>query len=609
MSLKFAPLALLFSNLYISSFPTYVNSEKFSKKNTIIKGSKGSKGDKGDKGNKGGGQVNKDIPYEIWGSDQSNSVPSQGSAGVKGSYLWIWDSKSIGNQLNGRGDAIPLSCTPSVSVGPCNLLDVFPSTLEEYGSNGAPTGALLGNLPKFGRLHGMLKDPQNKYVNANIFAPGGGYIGIINTKTKEAVALFRVTEFNQNANGRSVHMSVWSDDGSAIIIANLHGKAIERIDVVRDSVGNITSLKFNKSATIGLGKGINVLSKATSFLGSNAFGNSLIGTTVGDYSNADLSDLTPNGVCKENGCTGTQATAGGRVNNVPICPITSKHDNAYVTLGGGGLLVLDLKATPMAIKGEYGNAIVNGAGCGGVQAENQVFINGGVSAGSSGLEQSVFLLYSFDDTKYETSNGENSPMPIRVFQDTGNTRTIGNAEGPVNNNSGQTPGTTTRRDSHGAATTLDGKYVHIVDRIQNVVEVFNTKTYERSTYDLVSMDGQSGRSGPAGPCFARSVLDDAGLPLNDPAPDLMEITPDGKYLIIAFRGPVPVSVGHSAQGSCPGVGIVELMEGGKSGKLVDVLRSTNTVDNVTGFSVPGGHDYTGTERSDIHGAIVVAHRF
>ena len=100
------------------------------------------------------------------------------------------------------------------------------------------------------------------------------------------------------------------------------------------------------------------------------------------------------------------------------------------------------------------------------------------------------------------------------------------------------------------------------------------------------------------------VMDDANLPTNDPAPDLAEMTPDGKYFIVAFRGPAPVSVGHSAQGSCPGVGVVELLSNGKSGRLVSVLRSSNTVDNATP-SAPGGHPYSGAERSDVHGAIVV----
>lgn len=54
-----------------------------------------------------------------------------------------------------------------------------------------------------------------------------------------------------------------------------------------------------------------------------------------------------------------------------------------------------------------------------------------------------------------------------------------------------------------------------------------------------------------------------------------------------------------------GVGLVKITNNGKSGKLVDVLRSTNTVDNVTGFSVPNGHSYGGAERSDIHAAAVI----
>ena len=33
--------------------------------------------------------------YEVWGSDQSNTVTGETSAGVNGSFLWIWDSDSI----------------------------------------------------------------------------------------------------------------------------------------------------------------------------------------------------------------------------------------------------------------------------------------------------------------------------------------------------------------------------------------------------------------------------------------------------------------------------------------------------------------------------------
>jgi hypothetical protein len=130
--------------------------------------------------------------------------------------------------------------------------------------------------------------------------------------------------------------------------------------------------------------------------------------------------------------------------------------------------------------------------------------------------------------------------------------------------------------------------------------VFDTATLARTTYDLTSADGQGYGEGA---CADVSVTDDAGLPGNDPAPDLMDKTPDGKYLVVALRGPIPVSVTHAAQGSCPGVGIIEVLDGGASGRLAGVLRTTNTVDT-SPAAAPGGHAYTGNEHSDVHGAAV-----
>ena len=224
----------------------------------------------------------KKSSYEVWASDQSNSVADQSAAGVKGSFLWIWDSQAIQEQINGGTDAKPLSCTPTATEGPCDLLDIFPQDLTDG------TGT-LGSLPAFGRLHGVLKDPQNRYVNANIFAPGGGYVGIIDTNTKEAIGLFRVTGTSANGTGRSVHMSFWNNDGSAIIIDNLHGKMIERIDVTRDNKGKIIDLKFNKSAGVYLGTDFQLVNEATVFSGNNAFGNSLIGSVDGNYDDAGKS--------------------------------------------------------------------------------------------------------------------------------------------------------------------------------------------------------------------------------------------------------------------------------------------------------------------------------
>lgn len=141
-----------------------------------------------------------------------------------------------------------------------------------------------------------------------------------------------------------------------------------------------------------------------------------------------------------------------------------------------------------------------------------------------------------------------------------------------------------------------------MDRIQNNVEAIDTVTYARRTYDLTSADGQGNGLGG---CAAKSVSDDPNLPGNDPAPDLLDRTPDGRYLMLALRGPAPVSVQHSAQGSCPGVGIVELREDGSTGAMVDVLRTTNIVDTASA-NAPNGHAYQGRERSDVHGTIVVS---
>lgn len=348
---------------------------------------------------------------------------------------------------------------------------------------------------------------------------------------------------------------------------------------------------------------MSIIDGAKVYLGSNGQGRPLLGRITGDYDSAAFADLTPNGECKENGCsTGPDAALGGRTNNVIVCPIVSDSDKAYITFGGGGLLVADTTVTPMNIVGEYGNEIINGAGCGGVQVGDDMWLNAGASASDSGLTQSTFTMYTLDDSGFSgVANAPNVPAPVEVYKDPTNTATLGNVGGDPNpNESGQIPGLTTRRDAHGMTRTVSGSHIHNVDRIQNTVEVFDTTGLTRSSYDLTSADGQGNGTGA---CSASSVADDVTLPVNDPAPDLMDKTPDGKYLVVALRGPVPVSVTHAAQGSCPGVGIIELLDDGASGRLAGVLRTTNTIDNAPA-SAPGGHAYTGSEHSDVHGAAV-----
>ena len=81
-------------------------------------------------------------------------------------------------------------------------------------------------------------------------------------------------------------MSFWSDNGASIIVDNLHGKMIERIDVERDEDGTITNVKLNQSASVYLGQNFQLVDGSTSFKGQNAFGKDLVGEVVGSYDDA-----------------------------------------------------------------------------------------------------------------------------------------------------------------------------------------------------------------------------------------------------------------------------------------------------------------------------------
>ncbi len=531
------------------------------------------------------------INYEVWASDQSNSVAGEASRGVNGSFLHVFDGTDVENYVAGGAAPSPLPCNGGATAGPCDIHAIFPDTLAEYDANGA-TGATLADVGPIGRLHGAIPDPQHKYVNVNLFSPGKGYVGIVTADTKEAVALFRVTGTDA---GRSLHMSFWNSDGSALLLANLHGRILERIDITRDDNGNITGVSFNQSASMGVGA-TSISESAKVYLGTNGAGNPMLGSVDGAYTAEATALLTPNGKCRQNGCgAGPDGSLGGRPGNVIVCPIVSSNDKVYVTFGGGGLLVADASVTPMKIVGEYGNNVINGAGCGGVEAGGNVYLNAGASASGAGATQSVFTMYrvttNFPDAP--SYYPENFPRPRTLFKDPNNTATGGNVTGPASNGTGQLPGVATRRDAHGAVATNSGHYVHNGDRVQNVMRSFNVATGASSEYSLTN-----------GVCAQVAATDVPAIYSDDPAPDLMDRSPNGDYLFFAARGPAPVSVTHAAQGSCPGIGVIRLDEHGKSGTLVKVIRTFNTIDTAPA-DAPGGYTYTGTERSDPHGVTVV----
>jgi hypothetical protein len=77
----------------------------------------------------------------------------------------------------------------------------------------------------------------------------------------------------------------------------------------------------------------------------------------------------------------------------------------------------------------------------------------------------------------------------------------------------------------------------------------------------------------------------------DPTPDLLSVSPDGRYVFMSLRGPIPLSGDpHVSTGSTPGVGVLKVLAGGKSAAFEYIARVSN----------PDGE----LERADIHGSTV-----
>ncbi len=242
--------------------------------------------------------------------------------------------------------------------------------------------------------------------------------------------------------------------------------------------------------------------------------------------------LTPNGQpCQ---------AAGVRPDNAPICPfVSSAGSPAYVTLRGGGLLAVNPTATPMSIVAEYDRSAIGGNGCGLIEARGWVYLNAGGGTASN-LER--FAVYRLPVGGYSPLNPPNSPAAQLLYED----------------NHG--------RDAHGVAVSRDGRWVWMYDRLGNRAEVFDAESGVHA--GTVSLEG----------------------PLSaDPSPDLVAPSPSGNRHFVSLRGPNPLSGDpHASSGATPGLGVVQITEGGRDGYLKAIVRISNV-------------DGAGVERADAHG--------
>ena len=519
------------------------------------------------------------IEWEVWLSDQSNSadISLANPSGTYGSRILIYDGRDISVAQPGTyAEDHPLFGATVIEA-----TDVFPNALGELGVN-------------LQRLHGMLAHPSHRFMNANFFGPGVGLVGIIDAEgqclesldgrklcygirgepqyaAKLAKALFRTT--GPVGSVPSNHMSFWTPDGTKLIVGNLGAKLLERIDY--DPATD--TFTFNKAATLDLVGGRDLSTSA-------AMADSTLpaGRVSGEYNNFQTT-YTPSGALKQ---------GPGRPNNVVVCPVpssTSRH--AYVTLGGGGLFVVDVTTEPMSIVAEYTNDVVSAAGCGGVEGGGFMHLNAGASASSAGADDSVFVMYRLPLDYPSGANPQrvaNHPPVVKFYEE----KALGlTDQGSLAN----------RRDAHGVTISPSRRFLYQFDRTRNNAEVFDLgKIVNDPRATLIEQEGAHvGTIDLTGSGFCVGEpepfvnQDGAEYQLgDDPAPDLVDISPDGRRVIVSFRGPHPVTVKHAALGSCPGFGVVTLDGDGSTGTLTHVFRTFLS-------------DATGTKNlSDIHAAAV-----
>jgi hypothetical protein len=461
-----------------------------------------------------------ETAYEVWVSDQANTqgITAATPTGTHGGHVLIYDGADLAQ-------------TPPVD-NPL-VLDV---TTDLFPTANVTTGAHVA------RIHGILPSPDHRYMALNFVA--SGHLGIVDGETRSPVCLFRTTG---TSTGRQNHMSFWAPDGSSVIVANQAGRLLERVNVTRDGSGRVSGFVFDAAASLDLVGGAGrILAQPVAVDTNTADG---ISCTVSGAVADGQPTTTPTGAPKQ--------AAGLRPLNTVICPIpasTGRH--AFATLGGGGMFVVDIRATPMAIVAEYDMTVVRPAGCGGVEAAGFMHLN----TGTSGPHISEFTLYRFP-LSYPAApafNPPNTPAPIAVWADPDNGKMLHG----------------TNRDAHGlvlVTNVISGapRYLHQMDRVRNNVEVFKVAPpwdvfRHEGTYDLTT----------TGACGTT----DGAMGSNDPTPDLGDLSvggvPDGGRIYVALRGPFPLTIAHAAEGSCPGLGIITLSPNRKSGQLTHVLPTT-----------------------------------
>jgi DNA-binding beta-propeller fold protein YncE len=345
-----------------------------------------------------------------------------------------------------------------------------------------------GSAPR--RPHMMLFNEDETHLVLSFVA--SGHVLFMNAETRAPIACIDV--------GLQAHAAFPSPDESYVVVANQNGKLLQRIRT--DYASN--TFRLENEATLDL-----------------------------------AACTTPSGAaCQDPNL---------RPDNAPICPIVDNTSRfTFVTLRGGGLFVIDSRATPMRIVAEYDRVSVNPNGCGGVENKGKMYLNAGGGTPANPLESDLYAFRMWEFSS--TPNPPNTPAPKLVFsQDDRNFV-----------------------DSHGAAM-RGNRYLWVADRAANRVVVVDTR-FDRPVHEI----------------------DLVGRLSADPAPDLLVAAPSGRKAFVALRGPNPLTANvpgvDNAVGRTPGLGVLRAEDGGRTGELRAIAPISHMVD--------------GKEAADPHGIAV-----
>tara|TARA_B100001123_G_scaffold127303_1_gene148095 strand:- start:2820 stop:4187 length:1368 start_codon:yes stop_codon:yes gene_type:complete len=239
----------------------------------------------------------------------------------------------------------------------------------------------------------------------------------------------------------------------------------------------------------------------------------------------------------------------------PIChEFTADSKFAYVTMAGGGLLVVDVGSadgtTPMTVVKVYDKDTVPGIGCGVARLPNGKIMTNGESGAKGGDD----FLYTFDASK--AADGV-FPDPVQI----------------------ELPG----EDTHGAVTCTDqnGNLFAITSmRVSNDVNFIDLQTNK-----VVATQSMAETFSP------------------DPKPDVADIV--GNKMFIALRGHKPLTAIGSLESAdrTPGVAVLTISESCKSFSWeAKDLASMKDSDRTIAFGLTGGSRITA---ADPHGLEVV----